>query len=246
MPNAEVLDELLSKFLGDSYSNSDLFDFILGKPTQNQDNLNRDNLDISILDVNTVRRIIAFAKKKYENYELKAAEKTRRSYEKYPGNEMYNKHPYIINKTLDLMKHSMYMTKEKINLTRPFRKKYTNTVGYQIAILYGAAAAILVKMENLYHELKAFYDKTHFLWHLFIYERILSCNVDINDAIEKIFLVQSAYEHGRGPKHPSNTIQPIGNLTREQVKELMRDPSKATAEEKAVLASQMANFGVGK
>lgn len=205
VPHADVLDELLSKFLGVSYSNSALFDFILGDASPGR-NTSGDNLDISILDVDTVRKIVDFAKQKHKK-DIIEFKKTRRMDTR--RHQLHWWDTYVVNSSFHLMKQTIYMTKERVNLTRPWRKKYGDHFAYKIAILYGASAAILSKMEALLAQLTFFEKKTHFLWFLIIYEKMLACNIDISDSIEKLFIIQGEYEQKRGAKPKDYSKQNI-------------------------------------
>ena len=233
VPHAEILDDLLSKFLGDSYSNNALFDFILGEPNQKDANLSGlagDNLDINVLDAHSVRRIIDFAKKKYETG-IAAEENSRRSFwariEGYyyvsPRNEAFEWHPYIVNKTIDLMKQTIYMTHEKVNFTRTHRKPYVHEVGYQVAILYGAASAMLGKMESLLAQMRNLIPRTHFVWFLILYEKILAVNIDISDTVERLFTVHESYDRMYGSRVTGKEL----NVTSEDLKKLLQDPLAA-------------------
>ncbi|KAJ8713717.1 hypothetical protein PYW07_014087 [Mythimna separata] len=219
VPHAEVLDELLSKYLGDSYSNSALFDFILGGNGTNT--TNGDNLDISILDVDNVRKIINFAKQKHDE-KLTQIANTRRQGDTRKYNRLYYWDEYVMNSSFNLMKQTVYMTREKVNLTRPWRKKYSHEFSYKIAILYGSSAAILGKMEGLLNQLNYFEYKTHFLWFLIIYEKILACNIEIADSIEKLFMVQGEFEEIRGAK-PTLTSSKM-NLTQAEIDAIKANP----------------------
>nr|XP_021189316.2 uncharacterized protein LOC110375507 [Helicoverpa armigera]XP_049707852.1 uncharacterized protein LOC126056955 [Helicoverpa armigera] len=210
VPHAEVLDEIFTKFLGDSYSNNGLFDLILGGESNNTD-ITNDTLDISdikILDVDSVRKIINSAKKKHEQQEIANA---RRSND-FRRRESYDIHKSINNKTLELMLHEIYLVKDRMNSTLYFRKKYREYHSYQIALMYGAGNALLAKMESLLANFNHFKWKTHFIWWLIIYEKILACNIDINNIVERIFHVQKMFAISRGPKPKTKSqLQDMAN-----------------------------------
>uniref|UniRef100_A0A2A4K709 Uncharacterized protein n=1 Tax=Heliothis virescens TaxID=7102 RepID=A0A2A4K709_HELVI len=212
VPHAEVLDEIFTKFLGDSYSNSALFDFILGAQSNNTDtNITTDNLDIKILDVHNVRKIINFAKVKHEQEEIA---KSRRSNDfRRQGDAFYMKSD-VNKKIMELMRHEIYLVKERVNTTVPFRKKYSVYPSYQIAVLYGAGTAILAKMESLLAQMNKFQVKTHFIWYLIIYEKLLACNIDINNIVERLFYVQKMFVNVRGSK----------SKTRHQLEKMKKRP----------------------
>ncbi|KAJ8715894.1 hypothetical protein PYW08_013179 [Mythimna loreyi] len=218
VPNAEVLDELLSKFLGDSYSGSGLMDYILG--TGNGTNTRTDHLDVNILDADSVKKIVKFAVQKHKKeIQQKIENETRSDTRRW--NRFYYLDDYVVKTAFHLMKQTVYMTKEKVNLTRPFRKKYSDQFAYKIAILYGASATILSKMEGHLNQFDYFEYRTHFLWYLIIYEKILACNIEISDSIEKLFMIQGEFEKIRGPKPTASSKV---ELTQAELEAIEKNP----------------------
>ncbi|XP_022830154.1 uncharacterized protein LOC111358980 [Spodoptera litura] len=195
LPQAEALDELLTKFLGHSYSDNTVANIILGKPVGNPNiDPNSENLDMNVLDVYSVKKIISFAKQK--NEERTIAELTRRHNTFRRHKDFLDTNPnntYITNKAMDLLQQSIYTTQIRMNVTYPFRKKYHQIPSYQISVLYGRATAIIAKMENLLAQMKTFKWKTHFIWHLIIYEKLLACNIDITNIVERAHLLNYEY-----------------------------------------------------
>lgn len=195
VPQAETLDKLLTKFLGHSYSDNTIANIILGKPVGNADiDPTNENLDINVLDVYSVKKIISFAKQKHEEDTIATLTRRHNSFRRKA--ELVDEKPnntYISDKAMDLLQHSIYKTQARMNITYPFRKKYHELPTYQISVLYGTATAVIAKMENLLAQMKAFKAKTHFIWYLIIYEKLLACNIDITNIVERSFILNYEY-----------------------------------------------------
>ncbi|CAH0693938.1 unnamed protein product [Spodoptera exigua] len=207
LPQAEILDQLLTKFLGHSYSDNTVGNIILGKSVGNKHvDPTSENLDINVLDVYSARKIISFAKQKHEERTIAELTRRQKNFRRF-HKALVDTNPnntYITDKAMHFLQQSIYATLARMNVTYPFQKKYHNYLSYQISVLYGSALATIAKMESLLAQMKTFTQKTHFIWFLFIYEKILTCNIDITNIVQRIFILHEEYIMNRGPKKGAN------------------------------------------
>lgn len=191
IPGANLLDEVLSRFLNQTDYTGAIFDYLRGS-----DNGRRrsDNLDVTVLDRDNVKNIINTIKTRYQG-------KNHRRYYKYEAYYAYPETNAIKETALDMMKQSIYATKFRMNETRRFRKWYEDDISFHIAVYYGALMQISTKMETLFTIIKKLKPWTHFLWFLVIYEKILAANVDCHDMVDRIFDLHDKYQRRvRGEK----------------------------------------------
>lgn len=189
-----------------SRSEDSVYDIILGKSDaanetgNGTEDLNYeykdDDLDGQILDHDALKKVIYRIEERYgEQIDLRRL-----------GAAAHGQSRYVKSKCVNMIRQSIYYVKGRMNDTMPFRQKYKNHHGYQIAVLYGAATAMINKMESLYGQMKRLPWRTHFLWYLVLYEKVLACNIDISNMIERIFLLQEQYLVVRGPKEKSSKM----------------------------------------
>ncbi|XP_059058014.1 uncharacterized protein LOC131851523 [Achroia grisella] len=174
VPHAEVLDEILTGVMNRTEFEGSVFSYLFGNHTEPPNEINIQHLDVSILDRGSVQKIIDAIKDHYE------ANNTRR-------HEALHDKNVFSDKAFDLMKQSIYATRYRMLETKPFRDKYKNDISYNIAVMFGAMMQIKTKMENMYATMERFPRKTHFLWYLVLYEKILACYVDVEQMTDKMF-----------------------------------------------------------
>ncbi|XP_031768509.2 uncharacterized protein LOC116413439 [Galleria mellonella] len=176
VPLAKELDEILTRVLNRPEFESSVFSYLFGNHTEPPNDINIQHLDISILDLESIRKIINTVEKSYYANET------------YRRRELLTQNEVFVAKAFDLMKQAIYSTRYRMLETKPYRNKYKNDFGYNIAIMFGALMQIRMKMENMYATMDKLPHKTHFLWYLVLYEKILACYVDVEDLVEKTFV----------------------------------------------------------
>ncbi|CAD0201036.1 unnamed protein product [Chrysodeixis includens] len=197
IPHAEVLEEILARYLGNtSYYDNTVQDIIQGHSSagSGRKDLNYeyrdDNLDVKVLDHSALKKVIKLIESKY----------TRQMDFRRGEHEAYYQTPYVKVKCLNVIRQSIYYIQTRVNETWEYRQRYKDMHSYQISVLYGSSTAIMNKMESLFAQMKNLPWRTHFLWFLVLYEKMLACNIDIQNLIERIFLIHQHFMMVRGPK----------------------------------------------
>lgn len=167
-------------------------DFFYGDSNSTADETN-DNIDLSFLDMDTQNHILSIAKAKNEETEayINKTIQTRK-------NEALNPVPFFYNKTLDLMKQSIYGTRYKLQETRELRIQYSKDLPYNIAIMYGVLMQMRIKIDNIYATLMKFPMHYKFLYFLVVYERCVAINMDVTDMVKRIFGMADMYRKALG------------------------------------------------
>ncbi|RVE47392.1 hypothetical protein evm_007991 [Chilo suppressalis] len=173
LPMAEVLDQVLTKFMNKSDYTGSLFSFLTG----DEDFGDPDNLDVSILNANNVFKIISKTKKRYEPY-------FRRT-----KSESINRNPKLVATAMDLMRQSIYATRYRMQETKRFRRTYSSDARFQLAVCYGALMQVTQKMETLFSIMRKLQPKTYLLWYVILYEKLLAAHVDVHNLVDRIFIL---------------------------------------------------------
>lgn len=185
----------MTKHLGNkSYFDNAVFDIILRNPDSARKTKHlkylKNNLDVKVLDHRGLKKVIKLFERRY----AKEAASRR------VGAEALGHSKYTKQKCLNMIRQSIHYVKNRMNDTKSFRQRYKKHYSYQIAVLYGAATAIINKMESLFGQMKRLPWETHFLWFLVIYEKLLACNIDLTNFVERIFLIHEKYLVFRGAR----------------------------------------------
>ncbi|XP_075986721.1 uncharacterized protein LOC142983627 [Anticarsia gemmatalis] len=234
VPGAALLEEIFTRHLK---TEGTVWNFVTRRnmePNNTESFYADDNLDLSVLDLGNVRKLISIAKKKYQDEARKKAYSDFRRRIRYlPTKPGENAHtirtagfkdhprwdPYFflplidrereIIKCFEMMKQSIYASQFRLEESRKFRVKFSDNPSYKIALLYGACTHNIRKIESLYHQAKRFPVRTHYVWYLIVYERMLVVNVDINDAAERMFMIHGEWLKTRRVRRVKTTRPPI-------------------------------------
>ncbi|CAH0730044.1 unnamed protein product, partial [Brenthis ino] len=179
-------------------------DFFYGNSNSTADGTN-ENIDLSFLDMDTQNHILSIAKAKNEETEAYINKTIQRR-----RNEAYYHVPFFYNKTLDLMKQSIYGTRYKLQETRELRMKYSKDLPYNIAILYGALMQMRIKIDNIYATLMKFPLHYKFLYFLIVYERCVAINMDVTDMVKRIFDIADMYRKALGEGEENSDDEEFG------------------------------------
>lgn len=172
--------------------------------------LNEDNVDVSVLDVTNVHKIVEIAKKIYQSNHRRQYKTSAES-----QHEAYRMNPFFVSKAFDMMRQSVYATRERLTATLPFQQKFKDDISYNIGLLYGSLTQLIFKMDNMYAQMNKFGERTHFIWYLILYEKILAGHVDATSIVHRMFEFQTKWiEIVRPPEYDEDADMAAGPPTK--------------------------------
>lgn len=186
MPHADVLQSIIKSQLFNGSEKSGLIHHFLEGEDYVSD---ESDFDVNILDITSVRNLVSVLRKRYKTNETAGGRRKGT-----PDALNQTLEPVIIPMAFRMMHQSIFTTKYRLLDTNPYRNQFKNDKSYNIALLVGSMDQVLLKMDNLRREmLELGRKKTHFLWYLIIYEKLLTMNVDVGYMANRIFALHEEY-----------------------------------------------------
>ncbi|VVC99272.1 unnamed protein product [Leptidea sinapis] len=177
-----MLDVLRFNITADTKRNltdGEVFDYLYGNLTD--DELNKDYVDVNLIADPNMRPVVDAAIQK-----VYKTDSMRRWWLEANRND-----PFLINKTMDLMKQSVYATRYRLEKTRPYRKARGHLPSYQIAMLYSSLNEIRNKIDGLINTMMKFHHTHKFFFYVLVYERIVSANMDVEYITQRMFQINA-------------------------------------------------------
>ncbi|XP_050351787.1 uncharacterized protein LOC126774345 isoform X2 [Nymphalis io] len=178
-----------SNFVNDTNFEHDMLDYFYGNQSDS-DKETEDNLDFSMMDIDTLKKLYENAHKSNFTNETESMKTIARF--KKSSDEAAHDVPFFMSKAIDLMKQSVYATRYRLQDTKPLRKKFARDPCYNLAIYYGSLMQLRIKLDNVYATLMKLSYRFKFIWFLILYERCLALNVDVTSIVAQMFKIKNA------------------------------------------------------
>nr|XP_053606498.1 uncharacterized protein LOC128672973 isoform X2 [Plodia interpunctella] len=199
---------MLSAFLNDQDSDGSIFKYLFAIGNEKPSSVDFDNLDIATLDPESIKKIVQRAKQKYDkltsrklHYYPKLAldlmpypkkEYSQRNSNREQRSALHKRKDYVII-AFDLMAQSIYSTRYRLIETKDYRRKYSRQLPYQIGVMIGSIMELKIKMAHIFATMYWMETRTHFIWYLILYEKMLTCHTDITYQIDRIFVLHKNF-----------------------------------------------------
>lgn len=145
-----------------------------------------ENLDINVLNHRALKKIIDGEKfKRNQTYH-----QFRRQYQLPEKELIYDNDKVLEKKIFLMMQQSIYSARYRLAETKPLRIRLRNNSIYHIGIIVANVYQIVQRCEHIYNQLINYDNHTFFLWRLIIYEKILACHTDVEDLVQRAFVLQ--------------------------------------------------------